>query len=260
MQPIIAVSNQKGGVGKTTTAVNLAAGLGRRGKRVLLLDLDPQGHLTHVLYHHLEEDEDGIFEALMAENPLDGVIVQTALEHIDLAPAGESLANADLNLAPLMGRESFLKNSLDSERIKGYDLILIDTGPYLGLLNVNALVAANQVLVPVSCEVLPLLGLKYFLQTVDKIRSKLNSELEVLGYLLTQYDRRETITHKVEHTIRERFGDAVFQTMIRINTKHKAAPLEHQTIFEYERSKSGRGTEDFTALTDEVLQRLAGSK
>ena len=253
----IVVANQKGGVGKTTVAVNLGAGLARRNRKVLLIDLDAQCNATQVLYRMLGEGEPGMCEILLNEGSLASVVVPTKQENLFLAPAGESLANADLNLAAMMGRELFLRNLLAPVRDQ-YDYAIIDTGPYLGLLTVNALVAADFVVVPVSCEFLPLLGLKFLLETVRKVRDKLHPQLKVLGYVITMYDRRESITFQVEQTLLDHFGDEVFKSRIRINTKQKGAPSKAQTIFDYENSDQGKGTVDFESLADEVLARAEG--
>ncbi|NLH49314.1 MAG: ParA family protein [Myxococcales bacterium] len=254
----IAIANQKGGVGKTTVAVNLGAGLARNGRKVLVVDLDSQANATQILHRRLEENETGICEVLLDEGELSAIIVPTKQENLFLVPAGESLANADLNLASQMGRERYLRNILAPLEKIGYDYVLIDNGPYLGLLTVNALVAADYVLVPISCEYLPLLGLKFLLETIGKVQQKLHQELSILGYLITMYDRREAITFQVEQTLREKFGDQVFQARIRINTRQKSAPSRSQTIYEYEASRNGKGTTDFELLTSEVLARIEG--
>jgi chromosome partitioning protein len=251
----IAIANQKGGVGKTTVAVNLGAGLARQGKKVLLVDLDSQANATQVLHRQMEEDEPSVCEVLLDEGDLREIIVPTSTGNLFVAPAGESLANADLNLAAMMGREQFLRAAL-RPLADEYDFVLIDNGPYLGLLTVNALVAADFLVVPVSCEFLPLLGLKFLLQTVGKVQAKLHPELAILGYVITMYDRRESITFQVEKTLEDKFGAAMFETRIRINTKQKGAPSRAQTIFEYENSLSGKGSVDFDALTQEVLTRI----
>lgn len=253
----IVVANQKGGVGKTTVAVNLGAGLARQGHRALIIDLDAQCNATQILHRMLEESEPSVCEILLDEKELASIIVPTKQDGLYLAPAGESLANADLNLASMMGRELFLRNLLIPLE-QQYDYVIIDTGPYLGLLTVNAMVAAEYVIVPVSCEFLPLLGLKFLLQTVDKVRDKLRRDLSILGYVITMYDRRESITFKVEQTLIDHFGDAVFNTRIRVNTKHKSAPSKAQTIFDYESSAKGKGTIDFENLTAEVIARIEG--
>ena len=252
----ICIANQKGGVGKTTTAVNLAASLAGREKHVLLVDLDAQCNATYCLRTGMEEPEENICEILLEEKNIERIIEPTSVPGLDLAPAGESLVHADLNLASMMGRERYLRDALRQDAALAYDYVVIDTGPSLGLLTVNALVATDFLVIPLSCEFLPLLGLKYLLNTVEKVRDKLHSELDVLGYLLTMYDRRERITGEVETAVRERFGDTVFKTVIRINTKQKSAPSERKTIFQYERSDTGRGTEDYGNLTREVLERL----
>lgn len=255
---VIAVTNQKGGVGKTTTAINLGAGLARMGKKVLIVDLDAQCNATIVLNGRLKEEDRGICEVLLEEGDLTEIICSTTSENLFIAPAGESLANADLNLAPMIGREQFLKNTLIGASKQGFDFTLIDTGPYLGLLTINALVASDFVLVPVSCEYLPLLGLRFLLETVEKVQKKLHRKLKILGFVLTMYDRREKITFTVEESLREKFGDLVLNSIVRVNTKHKQAPSKSQTIFQFENRVTGKGTQDFIALTDEVVNRIKG--
>ncbi|MCZ7584120.1 MAG: ParA family protein [Deltaproteobacteria bacterium] len=182
----------------------------------------------------------------------------TSVENLFLAPAAETLASADLNLAALMGRERYLQNTLANGIGDDFDFVLIDTGPYLGLLTINAYVASTHLIVPVSCEYLPMLGLKLLVETVDKVRQKLHPDLSILGFLLTMYDRRERVTFTVEDELRGEFGDRLFDTRIRVNTKHRSAPASRATIFEYEHSERGKGTQDYSALTDEVLARLSG--
>lgn len=252
----IAIANQKGGVGKTTTSVNLGAGLAMRGYKTLVIDLDIQCNTTHILFRELREDEEGMCEVILDEKPLDGMIQPTTTPNLYVAPAGESLAHADLNLAAMMGRDSILKGCLNSELVNNFDYVIIDTSPYLGLLTVNALVASDYIVVPVSCEFLPLLGIKWLLRTISQVKAKLHPKLEILGYLLTMYDRREGITKDVEDILRDQFAEKVFGAKIRINTKHKAAPSEHKTIFEYEGGGSGRGSQDYARFADEVLERI----
>ncbi len=252
--PILCVANQKGGVGKTTTAVNLAAGLARRGQRVLLIDLDIQGSATVTLGAMPSNGELSVAECLTAERPLSEVIRDTATEGLKLAPAGERLAVVDIHLATALAREHVLKRCLASS-LPHFDHVVIDTAPYLGLLTLNALVAADHVLIPVSCEYLPILGLKLFNETLARIRVSLGVPCDVLGYLLTMYDRRERITAEVEEILRRNFGSAVFPQPIRISTRHKAAPSHRKTIYEFERA-SGRGRVDHERLCDEVIDRL----
>ncbi len=251
---IVCIANQKGGVGKTTTAVNLAAGLARRGQRVLLLDLDIQGSATAMLGAARDAAAATVAECLVQERPILDVVQPTSTDGLKLAPAGERLAVVDIALASAMAREQVLKRCLASA-LPHFDHVIVDTAPYLGLLTMNALVAADHVLVPVSCEYLPILGLKLFGETLARIRATLGAPCEVLGYLLTMYDQREKITVEIEEILRRNFGAAVFPHPIRINTRHKAAPSHRKTIFEYE-GEGGRGRRDYEQLTDDVLARM----
>ena len=251
---IICIANQKGGVGKTTTAVNLAAGLARRGHKTLLVDLDIQGSATATLGIRLKEGDSSVAECLIQERQLEHVVRETSTENLFLAPAGESLAAVDIHLASAMAREQVLQRCL-STVVEKVDYVVIDTAPYLGLLTTNALVASEHILVPVSCEYLPILGLKLFGETLARIRQRLGARCDVLGYVLTMYDRREKITAEVEKILRRNFGEAVIADPIRVNTRHKAAPSHKKTIFEYE-SKSGRGRSDYEKLVETVLVRI----
>jgi chromosome partitioning protein len=251
---ILCIANQKGGVGKTTTAVSLAAGLARRGHKTLLVDLDIQGSATATLGVRLKEGDSSVAECLVHERQIEHVVRETATENLFLAPAGETLAAVDIHLATAMAREHVLQRIMSTLGDK-VDHVVIDTAPYLGLLTTNALVAADHILVPVSCEYLPILGLKLFGETLGRMRARLGARCDVLGYLLTMYDRREKITAEVEKIIRRNFGAAVFADPIRVNTRHKAAPSHKKTIYEFE-GKSGKGRSDYEKLVDGVLARL----
>lgn len=252
---ILAIANQKGGVGKTTTAVNLAAGLARRGLRTLLVDLDIQGSASATLGASPEEGQIDVARVLLDDTrTLDEAVVPTRLEHLFIAPAGEQMALVDLHLASAFGRERVFERALRGPVTQGMDVLVVDTAPYLGLLTINALVAAQRVLIPVSCEYLPMLGLKLLGDTLEKLRDRAGAQATVLGYVLTLVDRRERITQEVEDVLRGRFGDAVCGAVIRANTHHKAAPSHRRTIFEHE-PEGGRGREDYEALTSEVIAR-----
>lgn len=251
---ILCIANQKGGVGKTTTAVNLAAGLARRGHKVLLVDLDIQGSATATLGVRLKEGDPSVAECLVHERQIEHVVRETSTDGLFLAPAGETLAAVDIHLATAMAREHVFSRILSTVGEK-VDHVVIDTAPYLGLLTTNALVAADHILVPVSCEYLPILGLKLFGETLARMRTRLSARCDVLGYVLTMYDRREKITAEVEKILRRNFGDAIFADPIRVNTRHKAAPSHKKTIYEFE-SKSGKGRSDYDKLVDGVLARL----
>lgn len=255
---VIAVANQKGGVGKTTTAINLAAGLALKGFSCLVVDLDIQSNATLALYRELSPDEYSIAEALLEEKPVDDIIVETVADNVSLVPAKDTLAGVDLNLANMDAREEVLKKCLSGKAVRKFDYVIIDTAPYLGLITLNAFVACNYVLVPVSCEYLPLLGLKLLNNTLEKVKKGFGSKLRLLGYLITMYDIRENITFEAEDLLRNTFGDLVFPEPVRINTKLKAGPAQKMTAYQYE-GINGRGAEDYTFVTEEVLKRLGRS-
>ena len=251
---VISVINHKGGTAKTTSAVHLAAALARKGKTVLAIDLDTQANLTHWLIGDLEPDAPTIAECILDKSvTLSSIIKPTDTKNLFIAPAGESMANLELNLYSAIAREHLLKKTLDS--VMGqYDVIILDNPPNIGLTTINALIASDYYLVPVSCEYLPMVGIKHLLNTIEQIRP-LNEKLCSLGYLLTMVDRREGIASDVEEILRDSFKGEVLKTVVRINTKLKACPQKRKTIFDIEPA-SGRGHQDYTNVGKEILKRM----
>jgi len=251
---IISILNQKGGVGKTTTTLNLGAGLAIKGLKVLIIDLDVQCNLTHMSIGDLAEGDRSICEAMLEETGLDGVIRETSTKGLYIAPAGESLIALEINLANMIGRENVLAHSLkQTSCLNHFDVVIIDNPPFISLTTLNSLVASDYYLVPLSCEYLPMLGLKWLNRTVERVK-KLNPKLAPIGVALTMYDQRQAITKSVEELVRDELGDLVFSTRIRVSTKHKTAPTVQKTIFQYE--PKGKGSDDYMGLTGEVFRRL----
>ena len=253
---IVAIINQKGGVGKSTTAINLSAALGEMGRQVLLVDLDPQGNTTSGLGIDKRLITRSIYDVLMTEfRPervyLQDVIIPDVYRGLDVVPATLSLAGAELELAMELARESRLKDALGSFRGK-YDYIFIDCPPSLGLLTVNALVAAEKILTPIQCEFYALEGVTKLLETMTRVKSALNPTLDMLGILMTMYQRTKLSTQVVEE-VRKHFGAKVFDTVIPRAVKISEAPSYGMPITQYD--PSGKGAKAYRALAKEVIQR-----
>jgi chromosome partitioning protein len=237
---VITIANQKGGVGKTTTAVNLAASLAQHGSRVLVVDLDPQGNASTALDVDHRAGTLSVYNVLVDDRPLAGII--RAVEDIPLlycAPATIDLAGAEIELVPLVARESRLSRALAAYDASQLDYILIDCPPSLGLLTVNALVAAEEVLIPIQCEYYALEGLEQLLRTVDLVKSHLNPTLVVSTILLTMYDSRTRLASQVADEVREHFGDVVLGSVIPRNVRVSEAPSYGQSVMTYDPGSSG---------------------
>jgi chromosome partitioning protein len=248
---IVVFVNQKGGVGKTTTAVNLAAGLVRRGQRVLLVDLDPQANATSALGID-GRHQDGVYGLLMDDLVPRSTIV-TSEEAVDVVPANSALAGAEVELVPVMARERRLANALQPLR-EAYDWIFIDCPPSLGLLTINALTAADSVIIPVQCEYMALEGLSRLTETLELVRRNLNPGLVILGVVLTMFDVRTRLAQQVADEVRRFFPESVLQTVIPRVVRLSEAPSHGQSIFRYE--PGGRGAEAYDALAAELLDRV----
>lgn len=249
---IIAIINQKGGVGKSTTAINLAAALGEANKEVLLVDLDPQGNATSGLGIDKGSIPRCIYDVLLNDVPIKDVIIPDICQGLDIVPATINLAGAEVELVSEMARENRLKDSVGSLRGK-YDFILIDCPPSLGLLTVNALVAADKLIIPIQCEFYALEGVTKLLDSMKRVKSRLNPTLEIYGILLTMYDGRTTLSKQVVKEVRNFFGKQVFETVIPRTVKLSEAPSYGMPITQYD--PLGKGAQSYINLSKEVISR-----
>jgi chromosome partitioning protein len=249
---IIAISNQKGGVGKTTTAINLAASLAAAERNVLLVDLDPQGNAGSGLGLDKTQLAGSIYDVLVDGRPLREVIAKTQLKYLDLVPSTPDLTGAEIELVNLDRREHRLKDALKSVA-RDYEYVIIDSPPSLGLLTLNGLVAADSILVPLQCEYYALEGLAQLLGTVDRIKESLNPRLEVEGIVLTLFDQRANIAHQVADEARKVFPELVFKTVVPRNVRLAESPSFGKPILLYD--IKSRGCEAYLSLARELLRR-----
>jgi chromosome partitioning protein len=249
---IYTVANQKGGVGKTTTAINLATALAAVGQKVLLIDLDPQGNASTGLGVETAQRVIGTYEVLCGFKPLAEVVVPTKIPNLDIVPASLDLAGAELELIDLDRREFRLRDALTGQ-LAAWDVVLIDCPPSLGLLTVNGLVAAEAILVPLQCEFFALEGLGQLTRTIDRVRKALNPRLYISGIILTMMDRRNTLAQQVERDVRRHFGDVVFGTTIPRNVRVSEAPSHGLPVLLYDHTCAG--AQAYILLASELLHR-----
>lgn len=252
MGKIIALANQKGGVGKTTTAINLAASLAVLEKKVLVVDADPQANASSGLGINIREVENSIYECIVDNVPTEKAIVKTEIENLFILPSHIDLVGAEIEMLNLPEREMVLKNIL-AKVADDYDFILIDCSPSLGLITVNSLTAANSVIIPVQCEYFALEGLGKLLNTIKIIQSRLNPELEIEGFLCTMFDPRLRLSNQVVEELNTHFQNMVFNTQIQRNVKLSESPSYGIPVLHYD--ASSRGAENYLALAKEVITK-----
>lgn len=244
---IIAVSNHKGGVGKTTSVVNIGAGMALKGKKVLLIDCDPQANLSQSL--GIEDAEKSIYNALKGEIPLPIVNIE---KNLDLTPSNLELVAAEIELAARISRETILKNLIKKVN-KNYDYILIDCPPSLGLITINAFAAADSILIPLQAEYLAMRGMDKLVDVITSIKA-INPTLSLRGVFITQYDSRKVLNRDITQSVKDAFGEGlIFQSAIRNNVSLAEAPAKNQSIFKY--APSSKGATDYKKLVEELLKK-----
>lgn len=249
---VIALANQKGGVGKTTTSVNLGACLADAGKKVLLIDLDPQGNATSGLGIDKKDIDESVYDVLINDVDLKNVILSSSHQGLDIVPTTIALSGAEVELTNLMARETRLKDAFGDVKDE-YDYILIDCPPSLGLLTINAFTACDSILIPVQSEYYALEGLSQLLNTIKLVRKHFNSALKIEGVLLTMYDKRTNLGQQVNAEVKKYFGDQVYETIIPRNVRLSEAPSHGQAIVDYD--KRSTGAKVYQQLAKEVLAR-----
>jgi len=254
MGKIVAIANQKGGVGKTTTAINLSSALAFAEAKVLLVDMDPQGNATSGLGVEVDDNTKTIYDVLIGSVDAEEAITKTKIDSLDIIPGTINLSAAEVELVTEISRETKLKKALKNIK-KDYNLVLIDCPPSLGLLTVNSLTAANSVLIPLQCEYYAMEGLGQLLNTVRLIKDSLNEDLGLEGILLTMFDPRNNLSKEVQKQIEEYFQESMFQTVIPRNVRLSEAPSHGQSIIEYD--IKSKGAASYIELAKEMLARIS---
>lgn len=252
MGRIIAVANQKGGVGKTTTSINLAACLAGKGKRVLAVDMDPQGNLTSGLGVDKDSVEKSIYELIIGEVDIKEVINKEVLENLDIIPTSIDLSAAEIELIGVDDKEYILRNAIDQVKDQ-YDFVIIDCPPSLSMLTINAMTTADSVIVPIQCEYYALEGLSQLIHTVELVKDRLNSKLEIEGVVFTMYDARTNLSLQVVENVKDNLQQNIYKTIIPRNIRLAEAPSYGLPINKYDPKSTG--AESYMRLADEVIER-----
>lgn len=255
MGKVIAIANQKGGVGKTTTTINLSAALAKKGKKVLVIDCDPQGNATSGFGINKNECENTIYELLLGDCTIQDCLIKEVIKNLSVIPANVNLAAAEIEILDIDRKEFVLKNELDWI-IDDYDYIFIDCPPSLSMLTINAMTTANTVLVPIQCEYYALEGLSQLIHTINLVRERLNGTLDIEGVVFTMYDSRTNLSQQVVENVKENLQQFVFETMIPRNVRLAEAPSYGKPITEYDAKSIG--AESYLNLAEELIKKTNG--